>query len=112
MTAVAGKLRAIEEAPITAGFLAEHDRLELLDAVPDRQEPRDMLLDELQRRHHMGDALTGEVLKIAGLENLHHAILDVMGEPPVVAALDRCRERVGGLVDRFAACRIDWVACS
>jgi len=62
-----GKLRAIEEAPITAGFLAEHDRLELLDAVPDRQEPRDVLLDELQRRHHMGDALTGEVLKIAGL---------------------------------------------
>ena len=40
-----------------------------------------MLLDELQRRHHMGDALTGEILKIAGLENLHHAILDIMGEP-------------------------------
>ena len=60
-----------------------------------------MLLDELQRRHHMGDALTGEVLKIAGLESLHHAILDIMGEPLVVAALDRCCERVGSLIDRF-----------
>ena len=47
----------------------------------------------------MGDALAGEVLEIAGLENLHHAILDVVGEPLLVAALDRRRQRVGGLVD-------------
>ena len=60
------------------------ERRELLDLVPDRDQPRHVLFDELQRRHHMADALPGEVVEIAGLENLHHAVLAVVGETLVV----------------------------
>ncbi len=107
-----GQLRAVEEAPVAVGVLVEHDRRELLDAVPDRHQPRHVLLDELQRRQHMGDALAGEVLEIAGLENLHHAILDVVGEPlswPLLSAADSV---LAAWSISSAACRIDCVARS
>ena len=73
--------------------------LKLLDAAPDFHQPGDMLLDERQRLDHLADALAGEILEIAGLENLHDAVLDVVGEPLLVAALEHRRERVRGLVD-------------
>ena len=101
MAAIIGEFRAVEKAAIVLRPCIEHDRRELLDVMPDRQQPGDVLLDELQRLEYMTDALAGEILEIAGLENLHHAVLDIMGQPLFVAALDRRRQRVGGLVDLF-----------
>src|ERR1041385_7919510 len=78
--AIFGKLRPVEETAIVTGIDVERDRRELLDVLPDREQPRDVLLDKLQRLEHMADALAGQVLEIAGLENLHDALLDVMDE--------------------------------
>ena len=57
----------------------------------DRATGLNVLLDELQRLKHMANALAGEVLEIAGLENLHDAVLNVLGKPLLVAALGRGR---------------------
>ena len=100
MAAVAGKLRAVEEAlarrrvrrPSTIG-------LKRSMRLPDLDQPGDVILDEAQRRHHLGDPLAGEVLEIAGLEDLHHPVLDVVRQPLVVTALERGGERARGLVD-------------
>ena len=40
-----------------------------LDAAPDLHHAGDAVLDEFQRRQHLGDALAGEVVEIAGLED-------------------------------------------
>src|SRR4051812_33424891 len=101
VAAVVGELRAVEEAAVVLNFGLEHNRRELLDAVPDRQQPGDVLLDELQRLKHMANALAGEILEIAGFENLHDPVLNVVGKPLLMAALGRRRQRVGGLVDLF-----------
>src|SRR5438309_8826645 len=44
-------------------------RLDRVDAAPDLHHRADVLLDELHRAHHLADALTGEILEIASLEN-------------------------------------------
>ena len=79
--------------------LVEHDRLELLDAAPDFHQAADVLLEERQGLDHLADPLAGQVLEIAGLENLHHPVADVVGEALLVLALERGGQRVGALVD-------------
>jgi len=49
----------------------------------------------------LSHALAGEVLEIAGLENLHDAVPDVLGEPAVDPVLERGSEVVRRLIDVF-----------
>ena len=56
---------------------------------------------ELQRRHHLADALAGEIVEIAGFEDLRHLVLDVLRHALLVPALERGGERGGGLFDRL-----------
>ncbi len=72
---------------------------EALDRVPDLDHLREVILDRLQRRHHLADALAGEIVEIAGLENLRDLILDVLRHALLVPALERGDERGGGLFD-------------
>jgi len=51
----------------------------------------DLFIDATERRHHLGDALTGEILEIASFEDLDHAIPDVVGEFLRDVALERGR---------------------
>ena len=64
MAAIVGELRAVEKAAIVLRPCIEHDRRKLLDVMPDRQQPGDVLLDELQRLEYMTDALAGEILEL------------------------------------------------
>ena len=78
---VAGELRAVQELAVPFSRRVERDRLEVLDAAArspscGRRAPRGT-----PDCHHLGDALAGEVLEIAGFENLHHAVLDVVASP-------------------------------
>ena len=52
---------------------------------------------------HLGDALAGQVLEIAGLEDLDHALLDVLRQRLVLLVLQARGERRGHLVDLFGA---------
>ena len=77
------ELRAVEQR--RALFRARRGRprawsLKRFDAAPDFHHAGDVILDELQRRQHLGDALAGEILEIAGLEDADHVIADVLGE--------------------------------
>src|SRR5689334_6146915 len=80
---VAGELRAVEELVILAAGVDVHRRvgLDRVDAAPDVHHRIDVLFDELHRVHDLADALAGQVLKIAGLEDRDDAFLDVVGEP-------------------------------
>ena len=49
----------------------------------------DVVLDEIERRQNFADALAGKILEIAGLENLDHEILDVLGEAVLAASMAR-----------------------
>ena len=100
MAGVAGELRPIEKPAVALRFVKDHWR-KLLDFAPHRQQARDARFDQPQRLKHMGHALAREILKVAGFENLDHAILDVVGEAMIVAALQRNRERLRGLIDRL-----------
>jgi hypothetical protein len=62
---------------------------------------RGLRLDLFERRHDLGHALAGEVLEIAGLENLHDAVPDVLGEAAVDPVLERGSEVVRRLIDVF-----------
>ena len=59
------------------------------------------MLDELHRGHHLADALSGEVLEVAGLENADHAVLDFFAEPRVLVRRCGFAEGGRGLIDRF-----------
>jgi hypothetical protein len=59
----------------------------------------DVVLDEIERRHDFGDTLAGKILEIAGLEDLDHEFLDVLGEALLELAAERGREVVRHLID-------------
>ncbi len=59
------------------------------------------LLDAAERRHHLGHALAGEILVVAGFEDLDHAIADILGKSLLDVALERGRQVVCRLIDVF-----------
>src|SRR5690606_37754181 len=77
------------------------DALELLDAAPDFDHALDAVLDEGQSRDDLGDALAGEILKIAGLENGDDLVLNIGRQSLVALRLDMRGDLHGGIVDRL-----------
>src|SRR5262249_56833234 len=96
---IVGELRTVEETAVVAAGAIGQRRFEMLDAHPDIEQAADPLFDELQRRHHVGDTLAGEVLEIADLEDAHNALLDVLSETEFMSGLERGGQRVRRLVD-------------
>ena len=82
-----------------AGASSNTTGLNRSTARPDFHQAADMLLEERQGLDHLADPLPGQILEIAGLENLHHAVADVVGETLLVLALEPGGQRVGALVD-------------
>src|SRR5262245_13465629 len=77
--ALAVELRAVEqELPLALGAvaLAVVEEAFEIALVHDIGEARDARLDMLERLHHFGDALAGDVLERAGLEDDHHLLVD------------------------------------
>ena len=60
---------------------------------------RHLVLEHVQGADHLADALAGEILEIAGFVDLHHVVLDVLGQPALVVGLQRGGERLGAVVD-------------
>ena len=52
-------------------------------------------------RHHLADALAGEVLEVAGLEDRDDAFLDFLAEQLLLVGRDDLGQRAGRLVDRL-----------
>ncbi len=63
------------------------------------QHPRQRILDLAERADHLADALAGDVLEIARFVDRGELILDVVGEPGLVAVRERGAERPGVVVD-------------
>ena len=61
-----------------------------------------MLLDELQGGSHFGDALAGEVLEIARLEDAGDLVENVARKILILDVVDRGGERLGGFLDLLA----------
>src|SRR5947199_1621354 len=100
---IAVELRAVEQLVVALAGVDDRRRMRLdgVDAAPDVHHLVDVLLDELHRRHHLGDALAGEVLKIAGLEDRDDALLDFLAEQLLLFRGNVLRQRAGRLVDRL-----------
>lgn len=79
---IAIELRAIEQACIADAVVDDGGgmRLDGIDAAPDIHHDVDVMLDEFHRIHHLVDALSGQILKIAGFENRDHTILNVLAQ--------------------------------
>ena len=60
-----------------------------------------MVFDELHRGHHLADALTGEVLEVAGFEDRHHALLDILAEDLLLVRRVHLGQRARRLIDEF-----------
>ena len=52
-------------------------------------------------RHHLADALAGEILEVAGLEDRDHAFLDFLAEQLLLVRRGVLRQRGRRLVDRL-----------
>ena len=61
----------------------------------------DVVFDEFHRGHHLADALTGQILEIAGLEDRNDALLDFLAEDLLLIRRGHLGQRAGRLVDRF-----------
>ncbi len=77
--------------------------LDGVDATPDIHHDVDMVLDEFHRAHHLADALAGQILEVAGLENRDHAFLDLLAELDLLVVRGHLGEGGGGLVDGFSS---------
>src|SRR5665213_377376 len=75
--------------------------LDRIDAVPDVYHDGDVILDEFHRGHHLLDALAGQILEIAGLENRDDALLDFLAQQLLLIGRIHFHQRAGGLVDRL-----------
>ena len=75
--------------------------LERVDAPPDVHHHVDVAFDELHRGHHLADALTGEILEVAGLENRDHAFLDFLAEQLLLVRRGVLGQRGRSIVDRL-----------
>src|SRR3546814_843358 len=118
---VVGQLRPVQEMLVRAGgrtarrrgpLLRRPGRAIALDIVTEGvQQGIHLGLDLLQRGHHLGDALTGDVLEAAGLEDRGdrrgdlrpHLGVHLLGE--CLDALDRLEAGVGRLLGRADDCR-------
>ena len=76
-------------------------RLDGVDATPDVHHDGDVVFDEFHRGHHLVDALTGQVLEIAGLEDGNDALLDFLAEDLLLVGRGYLGERGRGVVDRL-----------
>ena len=74
VAAVAVEPRAVQ----VLRAVAPSARRRVLDLV---EHARDVILDRVERRHHLGDALAGEVLEIARFENPDDEIGNVLRQP-------------------------------
>src|SRR5262245_38116766 len=108
--ALAVELRAVEqELPLALGAvaLAVVEEAFEIALVHDVGEARDPRLDVLERLHHLGDALAGDVLERAGLEDDHHLLVDQRLVGDRVAGigghhgLGTFHDRVGRLLGRL-----------
>jgi hypothetical protein len=61
----------------------------------------DLAFETRERRHDFGHTLAGQILKIAGLEDLGHLVANVLRKPLFGSAFERRRQVVGGNVDVF-----------
>ena len=66
---------------------------------PDLHHAGDAILDEFQRRQHLGDALAAEILEVAGFEDADDVIADVARERLLLVVLERRGQGVGSFVD-------------
>ena len=81
MTGVIVELRTVQQPVVAFPGIDDRRRMRLdrIDAAPDVHHDGDVILDELHRGHHLVDALAGQVLEIAGLEDRDHLFLDFLG---------------------------------
>jgi hypothetical protein len=59
----------------------------------------DLAIQGVERRPHYGDALAGQILEIARLENVRHAVPDVLCQAGFEIAVQQAREIVRRLID-------------
>ena len=59
----------------------------------------DLAMKGVERRPHFGDALAGQILEIARLENVRHAVPDVLCQAGFEIAFQQAREIVRRLID-------------
>ena len=88
----------MSKAPVGAARGGGRRRLRALAA---RDRRRHALLDHVERLDHLADALAGEILEIAGLEQPRDVLLDVLRHAARVAGQLRGGERLGAVVDRL-----------
>ncbi len=98
VAAIAVELGAVDQLAAGRGLFRRSLRRTAVAAI---EHGRELLLDQVQGVDHLGDALAGEVLEIAGLVDRHRALLDVLGEPALVVAPERGGQRLGAVVDAF-----------
>ena len=76
-------------------------RLDGVDATPDVHHDGDVVFDEFHRGHHLADALTGQILEIAGLEDGNDALLNFLAEDLLLIRRVHLGQRGRRLVDRL-----------
>ena len=76
-------------------------RLDRVDATPDIHHDGDVVFDEFHRGHHLADALTGQILEIAGLEDGNDALLDFLAEQLLLIRRGHLGQRGRRLIDRL-----------
>src|ERR1700741_1889234 len=79
---IAIELRPVQKPGVAFAGIDDRRRMRLdrVDAAPDFHHHVDVVLDELHRGHDLADALTSQVLEIAGLVDRDDAFLDFLGE--------------------------------
>src|ERR1700677_1537337 len=100
---VALNLRAVQQPGVTLAMINDRRRVRLdgVDATPDIHHDGDVIFDELHRGHHLLDALTGQILEIAGLEDRNHAFLDFLAEQLLLIRRSYPAQSGRGVIDRF-----------
>src|SRR3979411_359562 len=80
MTLVAVELRTVQQPGVAFPNVDYRGgvRLDRIDATPDIHHDGDVILDEFHRGHHLADALTGEIMEVAGFEDGNDALLDFL----------------------------------
>ena len=111
---VAVQLRAVQQLGVAFAGVDDRGgvRLDGVDATPDVHHLVDVLLDELHRGHHLADALTGEILEVAGLEDRDDAFLDFLAKQLLLVGRGVLGQRGRGLVDCFGGFESCRAACS
>ena len=88
-------------SPSRSSMIGGRVGLDGVDATPDVHHDGDVVFDEFHRGHHLADALTGQILEIAGLEDRNDALLDFFAEDLLLVRRIHLGQRAGGLIDRL-----------